>query len=99
MSTVEITEITEMTQYRHRKPTTRASTLYELEEMIRNALKNRGKTSLRQLAEETGISHTHIMNVEHGKSVCIVVLNRLANYYGIQYQIENFGEREGDFIS
>ncbi len=95
MSTAEITEIT---QYRQRKPTKRATTLYELEEMIRSELKNRGKISLRQLAAETGISHTYIMNVEHGKSVCIIVLNRLANYYGIQYQIENFEEKDRDFV-
>ncbi len=32
--------VTAMTQYCQRKSITRASTLYELEEMIRNALKN-----------------------------------------------------------
>lgn len=96
MSTVGITEIP---QYWQAKSIKRAANLYDLEEMVRYALKNRGKTSLRQLAEETGISHTHIMNVEHGKSVCIMVLNRLANYYGIRYQIENFEEKESDFIS
>lgn len=74
-----------------------ATNIYELEALIRQKLKHR-KESLRDLANEIGVSHTYLSNVEHGRSVCIMVLNAIANYYGIHYKVENFEEKNPQFI-
>ncbi len=45
---------------------------------------------LRKTGAAIDISHVWLIRFRDGRAVCMDVMNRLANHYGINYQIRNF---------
>ena len=65
---------------------------YELETELRDRLQNRSE-SMYLIAEKTGISKSRISDFKNGKfDFRLPKLNKLANYFGVKYRIENWEE-------
>lgn len=53
--------------------------------------------SMRKLSIATGISRTYLGRYkDREQDVCLRIMNRLANYFGVKYCIGNFDDKSGD---
>ncbi len=61
-----------------------------LEEKVRSAL-GQSEMPVRKLADQTGISKTHLANFKNEKrKLSFQNLDTLARYFGIRYMLKNF---------
>lgn len=69
-----------------------ARTHSELASVLRYAMSER-KTSYtyKQLAEKVNVSYNYLhLFHKKGRNVCIVIMNRLARYFDVRYEIKNY---------
>lgn len=72
--------------------TPEASTHRDLADRLRRQMTLRKDSfTYKHLADQVLVSYTllHLFH-NHGRNVCIVILNRLANYFGVKYEIRNY---------
>lgn len=68
------------------------STHHELARMLRQCMtENKSRYTYKGLADKIGVSYSLLhMFHKHNRNVCIVIMNRLANHFGVDYEIKNF---------
>lgn len=72
--------------------TPRSPTHRDLAEMLRQQMSARKNSfTYKHLANQVHVSYTllHLFH-NHNRNVCIVIMNRLANYFGVEYEIRNY---------
>ena len=55
-------------------------------------------TSIRAVARAVNVSHTWLRKFVSGQDVCMWILNRLANYWGVSYIVTNASNDHVDFF-
>lgn len=50
--------------------------------------------SINKLSARINVSRTHLSNFRDGGMVCMNIMNRLANIFGIRYLVENYTDQE-----
>ncbi|HEX7027928.1 MAG TPA: hypothetical protein VF268_11850 [Gammaproteobacteria bacterium] len=68
------------------------STHHELARVLRQCMsEQKSRFTYKGLADEIGVSYSLLhMFHRHNRNVCIVIMNRLANHFGVAYEIKNF---------
>jgi hypothetical protein len=76
----------------------KAPTHRDLAEKLRRQMTLRKEFfTYKRLADQIQVSYT-LLHLFHNSSrnVCIVIMNRLANYFGIEYEIKNYTGRDSE---
>lgn len=68
------------------------STHNKLAHALRQCMtEHKSRFTYKSLADEVGVSYSLLhMFHKHNRNVCIVIMNRLANHFGVAYEIKNF---------
>lgn len=70
-----------------------ATSMVELQALLRNRLQHlKDGESLRAIGHAISVSHTYLSQLRDGRTVNMHILNRLANYFGYRYYLENYDE-------
>lgn len=70
----------------------RISTHHQLARVLRQHMsEQKSRFTYKGLADAIGVSYSLLhMFHKHNRNVCIVIMNRLANHFGVAYEIKNF---------
>lgn len=83
-------------------PILKISTHRDLARVLRQCMtEQKSRFTYKSLADEIRVSYSLLhMFHKHNRNVCIVIMNRLANHFGVAYEIKNFNGplREADAI-
>jgi hypothetical protein len=70
----------------------KVSSHHELARVLRQCMsEQKSRFTYKGLADNIGVSYSLLhMFHKHHRNVCIVIMNRLANHFGVAYEIKNF---------
>ena len=62
----------------------------DIEEKIKDSIKNTNKFDVEKILEERVPSHTYISEFHKGRNICINYMNSLAFFFNISFLVNNF---------